>query len=78
MECGVDNEDLLDDAVEDIRSQIKKLVDLSEYNFEFELSGGSVCYCDEDQCNNQTSAEDFRGEEPGSAESLTTVAPGGE
>ena len=78
LECGVNNEGLFDEAREDILSQGAKLVDLSEYNYEFKILGGSVCYCDEDQCNNQTGAEDFGGEEPGSAESLTTVAPGGE
>ena len=78
LECGVNNADLVNKAHEDILGQIAKLVDLSEYNLEFELSGGSVCFCNEDQCNNQTSAKDFGGEEPGSSESLTTVAPGGE
>ena len=78
LECGVNNEDLFDEAVEDILGQAAKLTDLSEYKYEFEILGGWVCFCDEEQCNNKTSADDFGGEEPDSAESLTTVAPGGE
>ena len=78
LECGVGNEKLLNESFGDFLGQVANLqVDLSQFNMVIEDLEGSVCYCDEDQCNVQVDAEDFGGDQTVSVESLTTVDPGG-